>query len=145
MKNKVILPFVSSALLLLSGCSDTTREAFMGEWKGTHAETNDHYDVSETLVLTVADATHSDMVTVSASVEGIAKVQPDNPNPLAKNDVSRNRSLKRPLYVNGNRLTRDDEGRLVIFEYDEDTDSLKGMSDWWEMGVYEGNAYTRVQ
>lgn len=146
MKNKVILPFVSSALLLLSGCSDTdTREAFMGEWKGTYASVNDQYDTSESIVLSISDAMHDDMVTVSASVEGIAKVQPTNSNPLVKNDVLLNRSLKRPLYVNGNRLTRDDEGRWVIFEYDEDTDSLKGMSEWWEMGVYEGNTYTRVQ
>lgn len=146
MKNKFILPLISSAFLLLAGCDDNdTREAFMGEWKGTHAETNEYYDVSETIFLSITDAIHEDMVTISASVEGIAKVQPGNPNSLAKNDVSRNRNLQRPLYVHKNRLSRDSDGRLVIFEYDEETKTLKGMSEWWEMGGYEGNIYTKDQ
>lgn len=146
MKNKVILSLTPFAFLLLAGCGDKdTREAFMGEWKGNHTKASDQYDTSESTVLSITDAKHDDMVKVYASVEGVSKVQPTNTNPLVKDDISLDRDLERPLYVNENRLTKDSEGRLVIFEYDEDTNSLKGMSEWWEMGVYEGNIYTKDQ
>ena len=147
MKSKSILPLVSCAFLLLAGCGDKdSREAFTGDWEGNYAKVSDQYDTSENIVLSITtDAMHDDMVTVSASVRGVSKVLPSNTNPLVKDDISLDRDLERPLYVNENRLTKDSEGRSVIFEYDEDTNSLKGVSEWWEMGVYEGNIYTKDQ